>query len=205
MTLTGILGGTFNPPHVGHLICAQEALSELGLDRVLLMPVHTPPHKPAQADPGIEHRVELCRRATAGDPRLEVSRVEADRPGPSFTVDTLRVLHDLANPGDQLTFIVGGDQAHGFPGWREPEAILELAELAVAEREGVDHGAVIERLAGLRGVPERVRFFAMPRLDVSSSLIRGRVAEGRTLRWLVPDDVVAYIDEAGLYRSEARA
>jgi len=205
LTLTGILGGTFNPPHVGHLICAQEALSELGLDRVLLMPVHTPPHKPAQADPGIEHRVELCRRATADDPRLEVSRVEADRPGPSFTVDTLRVLHDLANPGDQLTFIVGGDQAHGFPGWREPEAILELAELAVAEREGVDHGAVIERLAGLRGVPERVRFFAMPRLDVSSSLIRGRVAEGRTLRWLVPDDVVAYIDEAGLYRSEARA
>jgi nicotinate-nucleotide adenylyltransferase len=205
---TGILGGTFNPPHVGHLVCAQEAASELALDRVLLMPVHTPPHKPAEADPGIEHRVELCRRATAGDPRLEVSRVEADRPGPSFTVDTLRALHEHANPRDQLTFIVGGDQAHGFPGWRDPEAILELAELAVAEREAVSHEAVLDRLAGLRGVPERVRFFAMPRLDVSSSQIRSRVAEGRPVRWLVPDGVAAYIEEAGLYRgarSEAPA
>ena len=203
MARLGILGGTFNPPHVGHLVCAQEALSELGLDLVLLMPVHTPPHKPAEADPGIEHRVELCRRAVAGDPRFEVSRAEADRPGPSFTVDTLRGLNDGANPEDELTFIVGGDQAHGFPEWRDPETILELAALAVAERDDVTREAITERLSGLRGAAERVRFFAMPRVDVSSSLIRSRVAAGRPVRWLVPDGVDAYIREAGLYRGTA--
>ena len=205
MARIGILGGTFNPPHVGHLICAQEALSELSLDRVLLMPVHTPPHKADAADPGLEHRVELCRRATAGAAHLEVSRVEADRPGPSYTVDTLRALSDGAHPEDELTFIVGGDQAHGFPEWREPEAILELAELAVAGRAGVDRAAIAERLSSLRGAAERVRFFAMPRIDVSSSLIRERIAAGCPVRWLVPDGVVAYIEEAGLYRSEAPA
>lgn len=200
MARVGILGGTFNPPHVGHLLCAQEALSELRLDRVLLMPVHTPPHKAAPEDPGVEHRVELCRRAAVEEPRLEVSRVEADRPGASYTVDTLRELHDRAPTGDELTFIVGSDQAHGLPDWREPETLLELAELAVAEREGVRRADIVQRLSGLRGASERVRFFAMPRVDVSSSLIRRRVAAGQPIRWLVPDAVAAYIEAAGLYR-----
>lgn len=202
MARVGILGGTFNPPHVGHMLCAQEALWELGLDRVLLIPVHTPPHKEAPEDPGVEHRVELCRRAVAGDPRLEVSRVEADRPGVSYTVDTLRELHERAPTGDQLTFIVGGDQAHGLPSWREPEALLELAELAVAEREGVGRADIVQRLEGLRGAAERVRFFTMPRVDVSSSLVRRRVATGQPIRWLVPDAVAAYIESAGLYRGD---
>lgn len=202
MARVGILGGTFNPPHVGHMLCAQEALWELGLDRVLLIPVHTPPHKEAPEDPGVEHRVELCRRAVAGDPRLEVSRVEADRPGASYTVDTLRELHERAPTGDQLTFIVGGDQAHGLPSWREPEALLELAELAVAEREGFGRADIVQRLEGLRGAAERVRFFTMPRVDVSSSLVRRRVAAGQPIRWLVPDAVAAYIESAGLYRGD---
>ena len=89
MARIGLLGGTFNPPHVGHLVCAQDALAQLGLDRVLLVPVHTPPHKEAEGDPGVAHRVELCRRAVAGDERLEVSTLDADVAGPSFTVDTL--------------------------------------------------------------------------------------------------------------------
>jgi nicotinate-nucleotide adenylyltransferase len=198
----GILGGTFNPPHIGHMLCAQEALWELQLDRVLLMPVHTPPHKEAPEDPGVEHRVELCRRAAAGDPRLEVSRVEADRPGPSYTVDTLRDLHERTPTGDQLTFIVGGDQAHGLPSWREPEALLELAELAVAEREGVGRADIVQALSSLSGAAERVRFFTMPRVDVSSSLVRRRVAAGQPIRWLVPDAVAAYIESAGLYRGD---
>jgi nicotinate-nucleotide adenylyltransferase len=198
----GILGGTFNPPHIGHMLCAQEALWELGLDRVLLIPVHTPPHKEAPEDPGVEHRVELCRRAAAGDPRLAVSRVEADRPGPSYTVDTLRDLHESAPTGDQLTFIVGGDQAHGLPSWREPEGLLELAELAVAEREGVARADIVERLSGLRGAAERVHFFEMPRVDVSSSMVRRRVAAGQPIRWLVPGAVADYIESAGLYRGD---
>jgi nicotinate-nucleotide adenylyltransferase len=196
----GLLGGTFNPPHIGHLVCAQEALAQLELDRVLLVPVNEPPHKGVEGDPGVEHRVELCRRAVASEERIEVSRVEADVPGPSYTVDTLRRLHERS-PGDDLTFIVGGDMALSLPTWREPEAVLELAELGVAEREGVRRADIAERLCGL-GV-DRVRFFDMPRLDISSSLIRRLVAAGRPIRYLVPDAVADYISQAGLYRAVA--
>jgi nicotinate-nucleotide adenylyltransferase len=195
----GLLGGTFNPPHVAHLVCAQEALDQLGLDRVLLVPVNSPPHKEAHGDPGVECRVRLCELAVAGDDRLAVSRVEADVPGPSYTVDTLRRLH-ASRPEDDLTFIVGGDMAHSLPAWREPEAILELAVLGVAEREELRRGEIEAALAGLRGAGERVRFFAMPRIDVSSSLIRERVEARRPIRYLVPDAVAATIEREGLYR-----
>jgi nicotinate-nucleotide adenylyltransferase len=200
----GLLGGSFNPPHVGHMLCAQEALAALELDRVLLMPVHAPPHKAMQADPGPEVRLELCRLAVADAAGIEVTGVEIERPGRSYTVDTLRALHD-ARPEDDLTFIAGADQACGLPGWREPAAVLELAELAVAEREATRRDDVREALYGLPGADERVRFFAMPRIDVSSSLIRRRVAEGRPIRWLVPDAVAAAIAERGLYRSQVGA
>jgi nicotinate-nucleotide adenylyltransferase len=193
----GLLGGTFNPPHIGHLVCAAQALAQLELDRVLLVPVHEPPHKGVEADPGVEHRVELCRRAVALEQRLEVSLVDAEVPGPSWTVDTLRRLHERC-PGDELTFLVGGDMALSLPTWREPEAILELAELGVAEREGVRRADIAERLSGLP--VQRVRFFDMPRLDISSSLIRRYVAAGRPIRHLVPDAVAAYVEQAGLYR-----
>jgi nicotinate-nucleotide adenylyltransferase len=198
----GLLGGTFNPPHVGHLVCATQALGQLDLDRVLLVPVHEPPHKGMEIEPGVAHRVELCRRAVEGEERLGVSLADADIPGPSFTVDTLRRLNERS-PGDQLTFIVGGDMAHSLPNWREPEAILELAEVAVAEREGIRRNDIIDRLAGLP--VDRVRFFDMPRLDVSSSLVRRYVAAGRPIRHLVPEAVERYIADAGLYRAEATA
>ena len=102
----GILGGAFNPPHIGHLVCAQEARSQLGLDRVLLMPVHTAPHKEVADDPGPEARLALCQAASAGEDELEVSTLEIERGGPSYTVDTLRALHG-SREGDELTFIVG--------------------------------------------------------------------------------------------------
>ena len=193
----GLLGGTFNPPHIAHMVCATQALDALELDRVLLVPVHQPPHKAIEADPGVTHRVELCRRAVEDDDRLGISLVDAEVPGPSYTVDTLSRLHDRC-PGDQLTFIVGGDMALSLPTWREPAAILELAELGVAEREGVRRADIAERLAGLG--TDQVRFFDMPRIDVSSSQIRRMVAEGRPIRYLVPDGVAAYIEQAGLYR-----
>jgi nicotinate-nucleotide adenylyltransferase len=193
----GLLGGTFNPPHIGHLVCAMHALAGLELERVLLVPVHEPPHKAAESDPGVEHRVELCRRAVAGNDQLDVSLVDAEVPGPSFTVDTLSRLHDRC-PGDQLTFIVGGDMAFSLPTWREPEAILELAALGVAEREGVRRADIAERLSDLG--TENVRFFDMPRLDISSSQIRRMVSGGQPIRYLVPDAVRDYIGQEGLYR-----
>jgi nicotinate-nucleotide adenylyltransferase len=195
----GLLGGTFNPPHIAHLVCAQEAWSQLGLDRVLLIPAHTPPHKEAEDDPGVDARVELCELAVDGDPRLGVSRVEADVPGASWTVDTLRRLHER-HPEHALTFIVGGDMARSLPSWREPEAILELAELGVAERGDVRRGDIVEALAGLQGAAERVRFFAMPRVDVSSTLVRRRAAAGQPIRYLVPDQVAAAMQRTGMYR-----
>jgi nicotinate-nucleotide adenylyltransferase len=203
MARLGILGGTFNPPHIAHLICAQEALAQLDLDRVLLMPVFSPPHKALDDDPGPERRVELCRRAIADDPRLEVSDLEVARGGPSYTVDTLAQLHEQ-EPGSELTWIVGGDIATSLPGWREPERVLAQARLAVAEREGAARAEierVVERLGDSRGVV----FLDMPRVDVSSSLIRRRVATGLPIRYLVPDGVARYVEEHGLYRSAVPA
>ena len=147
MAQVGLLGGTFNPPHLAHLVCAQEALEQLGLDRVLLVPVGVAPHKAVEADPGVAHRVAMCEAAVAGDERLGVSRADADRDGPSYTVDLLRAL----GGADELTFIVGGDMAHSLPAWRDPEGVLALARLAVAEREGVRRADITERLAGPRG------------------------------------------------------
>jgi nicotinate-nucleotide adenylyltransferase len=194
----GLLGGTFNPPHIGHLVCAQEAHVQLGLDRVVFMPVHSPPHKEVEHDPGVEHRVALCSLAVAGDPRFEVSRLEADTPGRSFTVDTLRRLHE-SSPEDELTFIMGGDMAYSLSTWHEPEAILGLATLGVAEREGVGRADITDHISGLAGAG-RIRFFDMPRLDISSSLIRHRAATGQPLRYLVPAAVAEYIVSEGLYR-----
>jgi nicotinate-nucleotide adenylyltransferase len=179
---------------------AQEAHEQLGLERVLLVPVAIPPHKEAEADPGAEARVRLSELAIGDDDRFGVSRIEVDRGGPSFTVDTLRALHERA-PEDDLTFIVGGDMAHSLPSWREPEAVLELATLAVAEREGGRREDLARRLEPLHG-GDRVTFFDMPRLDVSSSAIRRRVAAGRSIRYLVPDAVARAVTDGGLYRSE---
>ena len=196
MAQVGLLGGTFDPPHLGHLVCAQEALVQLELDRVLLVPAGTPPHKAIVSDAGVEHRVAMCEAAVAGDDRFGVSRADADRDGPAYTVELLRSLSGT----DELTFIVVGDMAHSLPAWREPEGVLALARLGVAEREGVRRADIAERLAGLAGADERVVFFDMPRLDISSSLIRRRAAAGAPLRYLVPDAVAEYIEREGLYR-----
>jgi nicotinate-nucleotide adenylyltransferase len=184
-------------------VCAREALDQLGLDRVLLVPVAAPPHKPLPDDPGPEVRLELCRQAAAGDERLEVSDIEVRRGGPSYTVATLEELH-ARRPEDELTFIAGGDMAASLPEWREPERVLELARFGVAEREGAEREQIETSTAGLRG-RERIVFFDMPRLDVSSSEIRTRVATGRPIGELVPPAVAAYIDEHGLYRTAVTA
>jgi nicotinate-nucleotide adenylyltransferase len=193
----GVLGGTFNPPHIGHLLCAQEAHHQLGLDRVVLMPAARPPHKEVAADPGAAARYELCRLAIGGDERFAVSRLELERAGRSYTVDTLKALHDHS-PQDDITFIAGGDMARSLPSWREPETLLSLATLGVAERAADKRDAIAAALAPLSG-SERVRFFDMPRVDVSSSLVHERVAAGRPIRYLVPDAVAEAIAQNDWY------
>jgi nicotinate-nucleotide adenylyltransferase len=194
----GILGGTFNPPHLGHLICAQEAYLQLGLDRVTLIPARIPPHKPVEEEPGPAHRLELCRLAVRGDEeRFDVSDVEIARSGPSYTVDTLEDLHSSA-PDHELFLIVGGDIAAGLPSWHRPERVLSLATLAVAKRRGTSRAAVDDALRTLAG-GERARFFRMPRIGVSSTMLRDRVRAGHPIRYLTPDAVVSYIERHGLY------
>jgi nicotinate-nucleotide adenylyltransferase len=165
------------------------------------MPVAVPPHKQAQDDPGPEVRVRLCELAVAGDERFAVSRAEVDRGGASYTVDTLRLLHERCE-GDDLTFIVGGDMAQSLPAWRDPESVLALARLAVAERDGVAREDLASRLAPLHS-GDRIAFFDMPRLDLSSSAVRRRIAEGRSIRYLVPDAVASEIHDRRLYRQAA--
>jgi nicotinate-nucleotide adenylyltransferase len=198
MAEIGILGGTFNPPHIGHLVMIHDARDQLGLDRVVLMPVARPPHKEAPDDPGADVRLRLCRLAAQGDDHVEVSDLEISRGGASFTVDTLRALHER-EPEHALTFIVGGDMAQSLPSWRDPEVILGLARLAVAERDGLRREDLAERLAPLHD-GDRIVFFDMPRIDISSSTIRHRVAAGRSIKYLVPDPVVQEIEARHLYR-----
>lgn len=198
MSRLGILGGTFNPPHIGHLACARYAYRQLELRRVLLMPVNSPPHKLVDDDPGPEHRLEMCRLAVAGDYRLLGSSLEVRRPGPSYTVDTLRAIH-ASDPSLELTFILGGDVASTLPAWREPEAILELARLAIAERDGAGREQIREALAPL-GAEERISFLEMPHIEVSSSLVRERVAAGLPIRHLVSGGVAEYIHKERLYQ-----
>ena len=199
MTAVGILGGTFNPPHLAHMVCASEARAQLSLDLVLLVPTGVPPHKEMEEEPGRAHRLEMCRLAADGHGDwLEVSSIEIDRDGPSYTVDTLGEIN-ATRPGDELTFIVGGDMAWSLPSWHQPETILELAAVAVAERAGARREEVRVRLAGMRGA-QRIRYIDVPRLDISSSALRRRVREGRPIDYLVPDAVADYIERQGLYR-----
>jgi nicotinate-nucleotide adenylyltransferase len=194
----GILGGTFNPPHLGHLICAQEAYLQLGLDRVTLIPARIPPHKAVEDEPGAEHRLELCRLAVHGDSeRFEVCDIEVLRDGPSYTVDTLEELHSSA-PDHELFLIVGGDIAAGLPGWHRPERVLSLATLAVAKRRGTSRAADDEALGQLPG-GERTCFFRMPRIGISSTMLRDRVRGGQSIRYYVPDPVIGYIERHRLY------
>jgi nicotinate-nucleotide adenylyltransferase len=199
LTAVGIFGGTFNPPHLAHMVCASEARAQLGLAHVVLVPTAVPPHKAMDDEPGPAHRLQMCRLAVQGHHDwLRVSSIELDRGGPSYTVDTLQQIHE-SQPGDELTFIVGGDMAWSLPSWREPERILELASVAVAERAGARREEVRGRLVAMNGA-ERISYIDVPRLDISSSALRRQVRNGRPIDYLVPDAVADYINERRLYR-----
>jgi nicotinate-nucleotide adenylyltransferase len=193
----GILGGAFNPPHTGHLVCAQEALVQLELDKVVFVPVGEAPHRTLEADPGAEERLEMVELATADDERFEASRIEVDREGPSYTSDTLRGLRE-AGPDDELFLILGGDQAATLAAWHEPEEVLSLATVAVVERISWSRQAIGIKVGRLRG-GQAIRYLDMPIIQISSSAIRRRAAEGKPIRYLVPDKVAAYIESNGLY------
>lgn len=200
----GVLGGTFDPPHVGHLALARQALAQLSLDEVLLMPAHTPPHKgPEPQRPSPQVRLQMCRLAAAEVEGVRASALEVERGGPSYTVDTLERLHEDF-PEALLTLILGADMALTLPAWRSPRRIVQLARIAVAHRSGTGEAQVIAAIESLGAGSHGVRFLQMPAIAVSSSQVRGRVAAGKPIHGLLPPPVAAYVAEHRLYREALR-
>jgi nicotinate-nucleotide adenylyltransferase len=198
----GVLGGAFNPPHIAHLLLAQEAIDGLGLDEVILVPTGEAPHKRISPEPGPRVRLEMAELAAGCGERLSASGLEVDRDGPSYAYRTLELLVD-ENPGSQLTFVMGADVAAGLEGWHRPERVVELARIAIAERPGFDRSEADEVLERL-GAAGRAEAIDMPPIGVSSSMVRARVAAGRPIRWLVPDPVRELIAERGIYAGAGR-
>jgi nicotinate-nucleotide adenylyltransferase len=198
----GVLGGTFDPPHVGHLWLGTLAADALDLDRVLFMPAAQPPHKLDVPMSSVTDRLAMTRAAIAGDPRFEVCGIEVERPGPSYTVDSMAELLGR-HPAAQLYLLMAADSLAQIDSWREPDRLLSLVEWAVGPRPGsqLPPHADLERRFG--AAASRIHLLEGPSLDVSASEIRSRVAAGRAIRYLVPVAVEALIAERGLYRRPA--
>jgi nicotinate-nucleotide adenylyltransferase len=191
----GVFGGSFNPPHLGHLVIASEIRHQLRLERVLFVPAARPPHKAAADETPAEMRLEMTGLAIAGDDGLAVSAIELEH-GLSYTVDTLRALHETHDDAE-LIFIMGSDSLLQFETWHEPQAILELCRLAVAVRPGDDVQRLDEVAAGLGR--RRAVVLQTPQIDISSRELRNRVRMGMPLSYLVPRAVEDYVRRHRLY------
>jgi nicotinate-nucleotide adenylyltransferase len=200
----GIFGGTFDPVHLGHLIMAEQSREQARLDQVWFVPSARPPHKLDRPMTPFERRVEMLQLAAAGHPGFRVEPLERDRPGPSFTADTLADLH-RREPGAELFLILGADSLADLPRWYEPRRVAELATLLVVARPGWDVWPAA-RLAEALGTEEgrvRLEHVVSPLIEISSRDLRGRAAAGRSLRYLMPRAVEVYIREKRLYSRPA--
>jgi nicotinate-nucleotide adenylyltransferase len=198
----GILGGTFDPPHFAHLILAQHAYEELSLNKILFVPAGEPPHKDHTRTP-VNQRLTMLELALDEDPRFELSRVEIERPGPHYTIDTVRIIQ-RENPDSELFFIMGGDVYRDLPNWDRPQEMFETCKLAVAvmRRPGFGnpdlrldmHQSVIPQLE------ENAMLLTSPLVEFSSTDIVDRLTAGRSIRYMVPDSVLEYIAQHELYK-----
>ena len=199
----GLLGGSFNPVHIGHLMMAEGAREALHLDKVLFIPAPRPPHKDESMLVGIEHRVDMLRRAIADNEHFELCDIEIQRPGKSYTIDTLRELRGIYGEETGLYFIIGSDSIHELPQWKEIDEIIKIAEIVPIMRPGHRQGDEMHRLSGMIGAEAArrisLRFLRIPLVNVSSTDVRQRISTGKSIRYLVPDVVRAYIEENGLY------
>lgn len=191
----GIFGGTFDPPHIGHLIVAQDVWERVGLDRLIFIPAAVPPHKGGTTISPAPLRLEMLEAAVGDDPRFEVSDLELHRRGPSYTVDTLRELGGRY-PDAELYFILGVDQYLGFPAWRAPEEIVRRARLLVMTRDGERPEVDDDRFP--------YQLVEVTRIDLSATEIRRRIGVGESVRYLVPAPVLEVIERAGLYQDRER-
>lgn len=194
----GVLGGTFDPPHFGHLILADFATSALGLEKLLFVPAGDPPHKQNGTRQPAEHRLAMLARALPDDPGYVISRVDLDRPGPHYTVDMIRTIQDQ-HPDADLYFIMGADGLRDLPTWSRPDELIEACTLAVMQRPNIAvHAHMHDQV--IPGLSEHVVFIDAPLIGIASSDIARWIAEGRTVRYLMPPAVLAYIEDHGLYR-----
>lgn len=202
----GVLGGSFDPVHLAHLILAEEARDRLKLSKVIFIPAGRPYLKVEQGITPARQRLEMVRLAIRPNPRFEASSIDIDRPGPSYTVDTLDVLRSTLPQDQEVYFIVGWDSLVSLPQWRDPERILEMCWLVGVPRPGLPAPDLRELEKAIPGVSERVIMLDAPLLGISSTEIRDRVASGVSIRYLVPELVEGYIRQHGLYwaKSEAR-
>jgi nicotinate-nucleotide adenylyltransferase len=198
MERIGILGGTFDPPHTGHLILAQHAVDAIGLSRLLFVPAANPPHKQQEAKTPVEHRLAMLDCATADNPQFGISLVDVDRPGPHYSVDMVRLLQ-AQYPQAELYFVMGGDSLRDLPKWNRPQELIQVCRIAVMRRPQ----SVISRDMHYDTLPEladRLTIVDAPLIDISSTAIVARCAAGYSIRYLVPDAVIAYIKQHQLYR-----
>jgi nicotinate-nucleotide adenylyltransferase len=189
----GVFGGTFNPPHIGHLIVVESVRDQLQLDRVLFIPSSSPPNKLDHTVAPARHRLEMTRLAIDGAPAFELSDIEARRGGVSYTVETLREL-STANPRAELCVLIGADNLAEFQTWKSPDDILSVAQLVAMARPGY------EKQSGASKFDRLATFVHVPQIGISSTEIRRRVKMGRSIRYLVPKNVEEYIGRTGLYR-----
>ncbi len=198
----GILGGTFDPIHLGHLLVAELGRETLGLHRVLFVPAADPPHKQDLAKSAARHRRVMVELAIAGNPCFALSPVDLDRPGPHYSTDTVRLLRaEYGLAADDCFFIIGTDSLQDLPGWHRPAELLRLCRLAVACRPGYPPDLTeLEKV--LPGLHDRLDWVEMPGRELAATDIRARVAAGKSIRYQVPDSVREYIERQGLYRGE---
>jgi len=195
----GIFGGTFDPPHLGHLILAAEALNQLQLTRVLWVLTPQPPHKPERPITPLPQRLEMLKRALGSAPGFELSTIESDRPGPHYTLDTIDLLQ-AKFPSARLVLLFGGDSLRDLPTWRRPDEIITAVNAFGVMRRPGDEIDLPTLERSLPGLSAKVRFVNTPQLEISSSSIRQRVATGGHFRYYLPTGVYDYIQQTNLYR-----
>jgi nicotinate-nucleotide adenylyltransferase len=200
------MGGTFDPIHLGHLAIAEAAREALDLERVLFLPARVPPHKPPPTDASVDDRVAMVRLAIAGNAAFELSLIDVQRDGPSYTVDSMGLIGDAeraAGRDPDLVLIMSSETFAGLPEWHHPTRLLAESRIAVVPREGHHAPDASWIAARFPGQADRIVILDGPRLGISSTSIRERVAAGRSIRYLVPEAVERYIVDHGLYRHRA--
>ena len=195
----GVLGGTFDPPHMGHLILAEEARLALGLEQVLFVPAGNPWRKAGQELSPREDRLAMVRLAVGGNPHFAASTLEIEREGPSYTAETLAALREQLTADSEIFLILGQDSLADLPNWWQPQRIISLARLAVAVRTAWEPAQADALETELPGISQRLVWLDMPRIDISSTAVRERVRRGLSIRYWVPPAVEEYIRQHGLY------